>query len=61
MFTGTVLALANAYGFEALGIDIKRQRCAVAVDRRPNDDDKQKALSSGAPPMLYWKPPKRTH
>ena len=32
---GTVLAMANAYGLDAWGLDTNRKRCAVASRRRP--------------------------
>ena len=32
---GTVLALANAWGFDALGLDTNRKRCKVTASRLP--------------------------
>ena len=32
---GTVLALANSWGLDAVGIDVNRKRCKVAASRLP--------------------------
>ena len=55
---GTVLALANAYGLDAFGIDINPNRCEGAVTRQPKpEDDSLSAFGrSVSGPLSYWSP-----
>lgn len=55
---GTVLALANAYGLDSMGVDVNPNRCAGAMARRPQPEDEPiEAFGRRvAGPLSYWSP-----
>lgn len=54
---GTVLALANAWGLDAIGFDTNRKRCEVASERRPFPEEhvfNDSGVQMGR--IRYWAP-----